>query len=503
VEASVTQEPTLVWGDPAKPGSKLDTRPVKAQVLKAQMLKEQGEDSAKALDALLARRMEPDAAQALFQAMAELATGKPAGVSEGVLPALGLEMEARTKLKPEEIKLYAPPIGKTGIAMVAGIAKALAPRMGQQDMSPFDQVLFEHAIRLMGFHGAPSPDSAAQAAQGQAVRTQAPPPMDPDVRATLRNLLGSRATQVYAVRALGQLGDMETAKEIIDNPGRYPDASIADFGPNAVERYKNARKLAIAQGRGAGEAAFFQSMRIPPEHQDAAIELAMAGDGGAILAAQRNWVVMDGMEKDPDAMRAVQMDAALRFPGTRAAWVGQRRGIDSFFMAPDNGPKSYAMILKVLEHDLTIFFSGQPWTWEQMNVLSNHSGILSGLWHAARYGGLLPGERKLEKEVEALFRRLYRPYTNIALRGTHAAHESGIAWSLAIYAGHLKLKPLEFEEKGDRKALAIEIRDKDKNNNFGDIKSQIRRRSGDRYSAWALELHLCEAERHIRHVEDL
>ncbi len=502
--ATLTQEPVLVWGDPAKPSSKVDTRTDKAQLLKAQVLKEQGSDATKAVDALMARRQEPDAAQALYQAMVELATGKAAGINDGVIPPPVKEGKAGAKI--EEIQPYIAPQGKTGISLVAGVAKALAPVMGQAAMKPFDQVIFEHAIRLMGFHGAPVKEGTPTT-QGQAAPTQAPAPIDPEVRATLRSLLGSRNTQVYAARALGQLGDMETAKEIIDHPGKYPDASISDFGPDALNRYKNTRKEAIAQGKGAGEGAFFQSLRIPPQHQDAAIELAMAGDGGAILATQRNWSVMNAKEKDVDTVLAEGIDAALRFPGTRAGWVGARRGVEGFFNDPYVGPKSYAMILRAVEGDLKIIFSDQPWDWSQMLVLTRHSGIFNGLWHAVRYGkGVCDDrDRKLEKELEALFRRLYRPHTNIGPMGTFAGFEIGTAWELAIYAGHLKLKPLEFEQKKEEKRLEISIGERPGNKGikFYDIKLGMERWSDDKFKIWRGQVYVCEVAGDIHHVEDL
>ncbi len=516
--ATLTQEPELVWGDPAKPSSKLDLRADKAQVLKVQMLKEQGGDAAKAVDALMAQRQGPDAAQALFQAMVELATGKGAGINEGVIPPQPSAKETKTETKSEDVQPYAAPQGKAGIALVAGVAKALAPRMGQPDMKPFDQVLFEHSIRLMGFHGAPAlADAKTPAGQGQAATTQTPPPINSEVRATLRSLLGSRVTQVYAARALGQLGDMETAKEIIDHPGKYPDASISDFGTDALNRYKNTRKQAIAQGKGGGEAAFWQSTRIPPQHQDAAIELAMLGDGGAGMAMMRNWAVMDGAEKDLDTVRAKGIDEAIRFPGTRAAWVGLNRCVDGFFNHPLLGPKSYAMILKALEHDLKIVFSGQPWKAKDTVVLDTHEGIFCALWHANHRPQTTPDmdgkgielpmdalTQELATKAEALFRKNYKPWTNAVAFGDGMS--TGNAAELALYAAHLKLAPLEFPGKASEIRIFMEDRDRHKNDKKEWKESEYKSRCRPEYALitfWGSRVYLCEEMGDIESVEKI
>ncbi|MBL0313781.1 MAG: hypothetical protein IPP78_13960 [Holophagaceae bacterium] len=506
--ATLTQEPELVWGDPAKPSSKLDLRTDKAQVLKNQRLKEQGGDAAKAVDALMARRQEPDAAQALYQAMVELATGKVAGINDGAIPSQLSAKETKTETKSEEIQPYAAPQGKIGIALVAGVAKALGPKMGQPDMKPFDQVLFEHSIRLMGFHGAPPvADAKAPAAQGQAASTQAPPPIDPEVRATLRSLLGSRATQVYAARALGQLGDLETAKEIIDHPGKYPDASISDFGTDALNRYKVTRKQVIAQGKGGGEAAFWQSTRIPPQHQDAAIELAMLGDGGAGVAVMRNWAVMNGAEKDLDEVWANGIDAAIRFPGTRAAWIGLNRCVDGFFNhTVGAGPKTYTMILKALEHDLKIVFSGQPWKETDTVVLRTHEGIFCALWHVAHrhHGGLYAKDRELETKAEALFRKNYKPWTNAVEFGD--GQSTGSAAELALYAAHLKLPPLQFPGKDGWIRIFIEDRNRHKNDKKEWKESEYKGQCEPPYALtalWGSRAYLCEEMGDIESVDKI
>lgn len=446
--------------------------------------------------ALMARRHEPDAAQALFQAFVEMATGKPAGVSEGALPPPMSGAKASEE-KPKQAQLYAAPEGTPGIALVARNARILGDRMGQPDMKPFDQVLFEHTIRLMGFHGAPSGPAKVQAAPGAPAQA----PIDPDVRSTLRGFLASRNTQVYAVKALAQLGDMETAKEIIENPGKYPDASISDFGANALEQYKIARKTAITQGKGGGEAAFWQSTRIPPQHQDSAVELAMSGDGGAIMATQRNWVVMNAKATDLDTVLAEGIDATLRFPGSRAAWVGQNRGIEGFFTQPEVGPKTYAMMLKAVERDLQIIFSGKPWFWGELKVLTRHEGIFNGLWHHVRYGQAQKEDVVMEKKLEALFRQFYRPETYPDQKG----FEVGTSWELAIYAAHLNLKPLEFEGKRDMIRLAYGLqKSKYRNGKKPQYTIEAQKFQADaRFTIWQTFVFQCESMGEIKSVDGI
>jgi hypothetical protein len=528
LEASLTQDHGLVWGDPVTAMGSVSLDLTKAQVRKSQVLKEAKGDSAKALDTLLVERKGPDGAQALFQAMTELATGKPAGLSEGVVPGLpktGQEKPTGAKSPPTTQGLFAAPSNTLGIVLVARTAKALAQTLGTPKQPPFDQVLFEHAIKLMAFRGGPLPAEVLVGPPTPAAKGSAPPPpVDPEVRATLRGFLGNRATQVFASKALGYLGDMETAKEIIERPEIYPDASISDFGPKALELYKTAQKQALAVGRGENGATFWQSMRIPPQHQDAAIELAMAGDGGAWMAMERNWAVMD-MASDVDEAWSKGIDAALRFPGTRAGWVGKNRGVSGFFHAPGAGPKTYAMLLRALERDLQLIFSGQPWRYRNLIVLNEEYGMFNGMWHVNKYyprfanartvnsrdmnpivtTGLNGALLEFYNQAEKIFRKQYRPKT--VPGGGMWDTSNTVALELAIFAAHLKLPPLEFEgkkyllsqekikvmnrlaERGSREYLEQQLED---NTTFS-----------SRWDMWCGNLELCVTFGDIEDVEKL
>lgn len=426
------------WADPGYVSLPPAKANAKAQHLKAQVLEEAKRDTGKALDRLLREAKDPDTAQALFQAMMELALGHPAGPAEGAVPEGG---------NYDERHAFKAPEGQSGIAQVAGLAKALGARVGKPEAGPYDPLLLDHAVRLMAFHGTPpkaegKPEAKAlQLADGSGT-AQAP---DPLVRATLRGLLGSRHTQILAARALGHLGDMETAKEIIESPGKFPDASISDFGPKAVALYKQQQLARLKAGRSTGEGDFWQSLRLPPHHQDTAIELAFAGDGGAYMALQRNWAVMNLSEKDPDSLYAQHIDWAIRFPGTRAGIIGKIRGLDGYFRSPSGGgPKATAAILRAMDHDFAIIFGDKPW--KEKNLVGV-TQVLLGLWHHVHFGPtneIAKSDRVLLEEGSKLFKKYLKPYVDVPERGD----EHNIVWTLGILARHLKIPGIGYPGKG-------------------------------------------------------
>ena len=110
---------------------------------------------------------------------------------------------------------------------------------------------------------------------------------------------------------------MATAKEIIEHPRRYPGAHIGAFGPNAVEAYKQARLKQLKTHSGS-EAEFWISSRLGYRDREAALDLALAGDGGAGTAVTRNVTLEAMYAKDRDERMAQAVDTYMRFPATRA-----------------------------------------------------------------------------------------------------------------------------------------------------------------------------------------
>lgn len=432
---ALPQDTHLYWENPANLAKPPAQANAAAQNLKARALREAKGDPVRASQRLIAGAKDSDTAQALFQTMLEFALGRPAGPGEGAVPVNG---------KYDEKAFYRTPEGQTGITQVAEIAKALAARVGTPEAGPYDPLLLDHAVKLMAFHGAPASARTLQSADGKGTL----PAPDPVVRATLRSLLGSRSTQILAARALGQLGDMETAKEIIEQPGKYPDASIADFGPKAVELYKQRQLDRVKAGQSTGEGDFWQSMRLPPKHQDTAIELAMAGDGGATLAMERNYAVMNLAEKDPDTLFAQHIDWAIRFPGTKAAWIAQQRMMGNFNGPNGGGPKATAAVLRAMDHDLAIIFGGKPWKESQLALQGfPTSSILPGLWHHFKHWPhtqqFRHGDRLLLEEGTKLFKKHYRTKVEVPVNSGEQSHVRG----LSVFARHLGMPGIEYPGK--------------------------------------------------------
>lgn len=358
------QDTHLYWHDPSALSAKAqeisEGKAVRERRSKA--LEIEGQDQDKALDRLFEGRRDPEGSQALFHALRELASGGEAPIAEG---------KAGKPLTPVFRKE-----GGKGIASVARIAQKLAEVRGTDRMGRFDQLLLEDSIRLMGFYGADPRSKQEVPAKGD------PKPkgdqIDPVTRGVLRQFLQVKdgAIQALACRALGQLGDVETAKEIISHPNKYPSASISDFGPEAVELFRKAQSGKMAAGAYT-DADMWQSLRLRPKDQEVAEYLAGMGDPGAAMAAGRNWV-QETMHGSVDQHLYRRLDILLRFPGTP-----QARGaleVASFGSSP-NQPSSFAIyqpylqqpgrikpdsrlttmaLLALLDREFAQLFSGKP-----------------------------------------------------------------------------------------------------------------------------------------------
>ncbi|MDP2875696.1 MAG: hypothetical protein Q8O00_05885, partial [Holophaga sp.] len=306
-------DPGELQGDPKERIKQAEKALKRHEQVRTEALKSADGDVGKAMDTLFERCKEPDAAQALFEAMADVAIPV---ILQSPKPIAGKPISIQAKRDA----IYRVNDGESGIAHVARMAQKISGRLNTKDMGHFDAPLLEQAIRLMGQHGALTAEKPTT--DGTQIGEV---PIDPVVKGTLRGLMGVASLQPFAAKALGQLRDADTAKEIIENPGRYPGASIADYGSDAVAAYKDARMKGLKGQKGGvgGEESFWQSVRLTPKHQDAAIDLALAGDGGAGLAVERNFAVIKMNLNDPDTWFADHLDRWMRFPGTRASSVAR------------------------------------------------------------------------------------------------------------------------------------------------------------------------------------
>lgn len=351
------QDVDLGWHDPATMVNKAqDLSQGKAvRNLRAKVLEEAGQDPEKAMQMLFERRKDPEGSQALFDAMRELASGGKAPMGEG---------------KPgEPLAPLFKAEGNRGVAAVARMAQQLADAKASGKASRFDGLLLEDAIRLMGHYG-----TGSRYVEGAAQEKSAD--VDPVTRGVLRQFLqvNDGAIQALSSRALGQLGDLETAKELMRNPKKYPSASISDFGPEAVRLFQESQTGKMAKGTYS-DADMWQSMRLRPKDQDVAETLAGMGDPGAGMAAARNWV-LETMSGSVDQKLYQRLDIMLRFPNTPRAkgaleivsigvpdapW--DRAIYRPFMKTPEGGPDARLTsmaLLALLDREFAILFSGKP-----------------------------------------------------------------------------------------------------------------------------------------------
>ena len=444
INAPLSQDIDVSWYDPAKTLQRVEQAKAKPKALKRAALQEADGDPAKAVAVLLTKCKEPDAAQALFEVMAQLATLKPGDTLS--LPAV---KEGKATATAE-----APAAKDLGIHAVAKVAEVLGARQGTKEMGHFDGPLLERAILLMAFNGAPDLPGVKKVplANGKGEV----PPIDPVVRATLRALLkAGELPQIMAARALGQLGDIGTAQEIIAKPGLYPGASIADFGPGAVEAFKQKRLKDLSRGV-EGFDTFVQGMRLTPRYQETAIDLAIAGDAGAAMAMERNFAQQfDHAGLKEDELMASYLDQMLRFKGTRTAFRagGACALMDRVVDFSPTFRKTHEMMLRIMDYNLTIVFEKKDWVREDLVQPGFcNFGLLTALWHEAKYkchwGQLRIHENWQDyfyafyQDLEKLVRKHYKP--NIE---ANADHYPGEVASLNRYLRHLGLPCVKDEHR--------------------------------------------------------
>lgn len=426
-----------------------------------QALKDAGGDIGKAMDRLLEKNQDPDAAQALFEAMREMA---PQGsqVSQALAQAASAQVQSGGVRKPTAKTaaepMYQAPSGEPGILHVARMAGKLGERMKGPKVNATDPILLEEAIRLMGIYGAPAVPEAKQV--GVAGETSKIAPIHPVVKATLRALFksGEPYLAAQACKSLGQLGDAETAEDLIKHPKNYPGASIADFGMDQMEKWKQNRLKLLKQGKGVDEASYWQSVRLTPKHMDTAIDLAMAGDAGAGMAVERNMAIEAMRSTDPDGRMARCIDTRLRFPGTREAWRADAAmgGLDALtgLLSGRSNVKTREAYLRALDHDLKLVFGqGTSWRPEDLVVLEPWCSYPVALFHYRYQHAQLWASSEFEgffAQIETLFRKHYRNTIVFQLSGPEQGRMRTIASELSCLARHLGLPLIDYpDRKGD------------------------------------------------------
>ena len=471
----------VTWYNPAKAVKRVQEAKQAPVALMNQMAKEQDGDVEKVAMALATRGGEPDSAQALLRLMRDLAPrGSEQAAREAekedaeIQKAEGLlreatdqeekksaqsklkavkQLRAKTKAERERPPLIAMPEGEPGIRVVARVADKLRSRSGKPEEARFEGMLLEEATRLMGFYGAP------EVAEGQkqplANGKGKAAPIDPVVKGVLRTLLRDEdVLQALASRALGQLGDLETAKDLIENPKKYPAASISDFGPEAVEQFKQSQMAKLGKGGSLGE-DFWHGARLSYRDRDAAYELAKAGHGGAALANQRH-LAMEYANSNPDERLSAYLDTMLRFPGTPAAGrarnaaMGDMGGIhDAIYDGPSLYPKSTQLILRIFDHDMTIVFGDKPWKDDDFIFSGGTSHLIACLhlrqYQPREYARL--GYDKIYPVYEALFRKHFKARVTPVLD----ANAKGTLSRCSLYARHLGLPKIEWPGKEDER----------------------------------------------------
>lgn len=440
------QDNDAYWYNPAKVTKQVAKANARPRKLAEKALEDAGKDTGKALAALVDRRKEPDAAQAVLEAMRELAQG-----NEG--SSIGPEGEKPEKGRQQKLFQVTP--GESGIAHVARLAERLGAAIGTKDESRFDGMLLEDSIRLMGHYGAEKTSEDRQVSLADGSGKVAP--IDPVVRGVLRQFMAGKGfTQALASRALGQLGDMETAKDLIEHPKRYEAASISDFGPQAVEQYKQQRMKLLKEGRGGDDAAFWQGVRLGYRDREVAFDLSMAGDGGAALAVERNLALEAAYAKDPDVRLAQYLDTMLRFPKTREALKARSAISDPVsglwsYIRNTPLPKTQQMVLKVLDREFPIIFGEKEW---KISDVSRLNSLCLELFYAKNN---IPHEYttgyitnydyndkdlKLPEFYDALERLYRRHYKSKAGPGGEGYLEA--IWNLSLFARGIGLPLIDY-----------------------------------------------------------
>ena len=420
--------------------------------LKRQALEEAGGDPGKAVELLLGKSQTPDGSQALFEAMRELAPqtgeGQPVQVQPVQAPQVQAQ-QARAQAQPQ----FQARAGEPGIVHVAKAAQVLGERLKAPKVNPLDLLLVEEALGLMGRYGAPAHAQAPRATLvGEETKA---PAIDPLVKTVLWAFMKSPEPyhQAMACRALGRLGDAETAEELTRHPDAYPWASLADFGPGALEQWKQKRLKMLRTGDASEGAAFWQGVRLTPQQQDVAVDLAMAGDGGAAMAMERNLAIEAGREPDPDVRMARYIDIALRFPGTRESFVAHSvisalGGIGDVLDLGDGAPKTREAFLRAYEHDLAIAFGGNPRWRDRDLVLYESAGVIAGLFHH-RENDPERWERDhlapFWDQVVAVFRKHYKQkIEREELEWKDESETNDDLRRLSLDARHLGLPPIDY-----------------------------------------------------------
>lgn len=325
---------------------------------------------------------------------------------------------------------------KPGIPHVAYAAGRLMDR--RMKPRPGDVELLHDAIRLMGHYG----------------KAEGAREMDGEVRQALhRTIEAGDALQILSSKALGQLGDIDMAREIIRNPARYPGASVADFGPQALEEFGKAQHAALQQHQG--DAAFWQGVRLrnKGKEKELAVDLARAGDGGAGLAFERHLALDAYGSKDPDARMANAIQAALdNPPGSRARYVANSIVATQFDDALIkvggyiHAPKTMAMVVKAIDHDLKIVFGDEPWDYSNLVFLGDAPTYLTSSYHNwETHQRDFPMDHA--PQLEALFRKYYKP--RIRIETETSAYEPRVAMQLSLYGRHLGLGIIDFQGRED------------------------------------------------------
>lgn len=516
----------LEWYNPAKRVERVQKANVAYRVLAQKTLRELDGDTPKAALKLLELADEPDAAQAVMAAMRDLA---PQG-SEVLAREERGQVEQAAKAAAEEggeassnngakVKAREPllvmPQGQPGIRVVAALAEKLNQRMALGEARRFDQMLWADAIRLMGYYGAPEVPEAQQKqlvdGSGKAA------PIDPLVRGVLRRLFKEgEASQALASRALGQLGDLETAKDLIEHPRKFKSASISDFGPKAVALFKAKQVEVLKQRRAESESEFWQGARLSYRDRETAIDLAMKGHGGAALAMQRH-LALEASNADEDTRMANYLDVLMRFPGTREAFKAQAavsadsRGLGNLSDDPKGNPKTMEMVLRAMDRDLKIIFGDHPWSASDL-ILGGGGYSLISYHHMREYAPGTYARNGFDKQhlaLEALFRKYYRSQVKLPDRKWYDADFDAvrIVKNLSIYARHVGLEPIQWPDKIGY--IASEKKTRNADDQLGTRSIGIRKtaiefvqlgrgdsedRAGDEY--------LCVALRHLKNVWD-
>ena len=471
------QDTHASWYDPSVTAKRVDEANRAPGNLAQRTWKESKGDSQVALEALLQARKDPDATQALLAALRELA---PQG-SEA--EAKTLEKERREGAERPILRrpepLFKAKAGEPGIVRVAHVDQKLMAQRGSQDEGRFDEMLLEDAIKLMAFHGLPrtSEDKKVPTIDGKGKAG----PIDPIVRGTLRLAFQVQdpLVQAMASKALGHLGDGETARDLIRSPSKYPAASIADFGKEAVADFKKHRLKQLERGQGS-DAAFWQGVRLTPQHMDTALELAMAGDGGAGMAVERNLVLefaytkaetsplsknvaptiltekYNPTRRAQDQKLAGMIDMAIRFPHTKEGFKGKMsiwsRWGHVFGEIEDGGyhPATVEMILRAVDHDLKVIFGENSWDQSRDLVFLDQHYIFVELEHLfalepARFKDPNSSLSILRAGLRNVFLKNYK--NKIVGSGT----QTYLPWVLTVAAKHYSLGPIWFSKKDEIK----------------------------------------------------